>query len=79
MRTMFRELLHDFGKVDCEEEVPPREFGEHVNFLVGHCPIGQDGGPCHTAPRRAEHVVLHTARLGVLRKVKQAIPEEAYR
>jgi hypothetical protein len=79
MRTMFREFLHHFGKVDCEEKVPPREFGEHVNFLVGHRPIGQDGGPHNTAPWRAEHGVLHTARLGILRKMKEAISKEAYR
>lgn len=79
MRTMFRELLHDFGKVDCEEEVSPREFGKHVNFLVIHRPIRQDGGPCYGAPWRAKHVILHPAKLGILREVAKAISKEAYR
>jgi len=79
MRTLFRKLLHDFGKVDCEEKISPREFSKHVNFFVGHCPIGQDSGPCHRAPRRAEHVVFHPAKLGILREVPKAISEEAYR
>jgi hypothetical protein len=79
MRTLFRKLLHDFGKVDCEEKISPREFGKHVNFFVGHCPIGQDSGPCHRAPRRAEHVVFHPTKLGILREVPKAISEEAHR
>lgn len=79
MRTMFRELLHDFGKVDCEEKVSPREFSKHVNFLVIHGPIRQDGGPRHSAARRAEHVILHPAKLGTLREVAKAISKEAHR
>lgn len=66
MRTMFREFLHDFGEVDREKEVSPREFGKHVDFLMGHCSIGQDGSPRHRAPRRVKHVVFHSAELRVL-------------
>ena len=39
MRTMLRELLHDFGKVYCEEKVSPGELSKHVDFLVSHCSI----------------------------------------
>lgn len=79
MRTMFRELLHDFGKVDCEEEVSPREFSKHVNLLVIQCSIRQDSGPCYSAPRRAKHVILHSAKLGTFREVAKAISKKAYR
>jgi hypothetical protein len=79
MRTMFRELLHDFSEVDCEEEVSPREVGKHVDFLVSHRSIRQDRGSRHSAPRRAEHVVLHPAKLGIPRKVEKAVSEETYR
>jgi hypothetical protein len=78
MRTMLRELLHDFGEVDCEEEISPREFSKHVNFLVIHCPIWQDGSPCYSAPRRAKHVILYPAELGILREVAKTISKEAY-
>jgi len=74
---MFRELLHDFSKVDCEEKVSPREISKHINFFVGHCPIGQDHGPRHSTPRGADHVVFCSANLGVFRKVKKAVPKEA--
>ena len=68
-----------FGKVDRKEEISPREFGKHINFLVSHCSIWQDRGPRHSAPRRAKHAVLHSAKLRVLREVEKAVSEGAYR
>ena len=77
MRTVFRELLHDLGEVDCKEKVSPRELRKHVDFLVCCCSIWQDCGPRHSASRRAKHIIFYTARVTILRKVKEAVPEEA--
>ncbi len=77
MRTVFRELLHDLGEVNCKEKVSPRELRKHVDFLVCRCSIWQDCGSRHSAPWRANHVIFHSARLTVPRKVEEAVSEEA--
>ena len=47
MRPVLGRLLHDLGKVDCEEEAMPREVGQQVHLLHMFLPIREGGCPVH--------------------------------
>lgn len=55
---MFRQLLHDLGKVDRRKEVPPREVRQEIYFLLMFLPVWQSGRFNYRLSRGLEYVIF---------------------
>jgi hypothetical protein len=72
---MLRQLLHDFGKIDGGEEVPPGEVRQHLHFLLVDLTVRQDSFANDCFSR--EDMVFWSGWLGVSREIRLTIPEKA--